>query len=75
LQLGAFVEPRNATQMQGALKKLGYAADIVPFARNGKAMQLVQIRGFADRTAAAEAAASLRRDTGIGALVLKSSSQ
>ena len=72
LQFGAFLEPTNAARMQAELKKYGYAAAIVPFSGHGKVLQLVQIGGFADRDAAAETAAALQRDTGIGALVMKS---
>ncbi len=75
LQFGAFQEPANAARMQAVLKKYGYAAGIVPFTTSGKVLQLVQIGGFADRNAAAQVGANLQRDTGIDALVMKSTSR
>jgi len=49
----------------------GFAASVVPFKSNGKAWQWVQVGSFVDRSSAAEAAASLRRHTGLAALVIK----
>jgi cell division septation protein DedD len=71
LRFGAFAEAANAASMQAALKSHGYLADVVPAAGGGRALAVVQLGGFTDRSAAAEAAASLQRDTGISALVIK----
>lgn len=75
LQLAAFRIPANATRMQTVLIKDGFTANVVPFNNNGKAWQLVQIGSFADRSSAAEAAVSLRRQTGLAALVMKPTPQ
>jgi cell division protein FtsN len=71
LRFGAFAEAANAASVQAALKRHGYPADVVPAAGGGRTLAVVQLGGFTDRTAAAEAAASLQRDTGISALVIK----
>jgi cell division septation protein DedD len=75
LRFGAFAEAADAALMQAELKSHGYLADVVPTSAGGRALQVVQLGGFTDRTAAAEAATSLRRETGIGALVLKATRQ
>ena len=74
LQVGAFQEPANAARLQVELKKDGYTASIVPSGASGKTLELVQITGFVDRYSAADAAAALQRETGIGALVMKPAS-
>jgi cell division septation protein DedD len=71
LQVGAFQDAANAARLQAELKKDGYTASIVPSDASGKILKLVQITGFVDRYAAADAAAALQRETGIGALVMK----
>jgi cell division septation protein DedD len=74
LQVAAFQEPANAARLQAELKKHGYTASIVPSAVSGKILELVQITGFVDRYSAADAAAALQHETGIGALVMKPAS-
>ena len=71
LQFGAFSEPAAALRMQANLKKLGYAAVLLPVAAGGKTFQLVRLDGFTDRDSASRTAASLQYQTGIGSLVMK----
>ncbi len=71
LQLGAFQEPANAARMQAAIRKAGYPAEIVPAKSGGISWQLVRIGGYASREAAAAAAASVQRDTGVAPLIMK----
>lgn len=75
LRFGAFSEPGNAARMQAELKKHGYAADVVASSDSAKPLRLVQLGGFPDRSAAAEAAASVRRETGIDPLVIRSTTR
>jgi cell division septation protein DedD len=71
LQLGAFRDAANAVRLQQTVRQRGFAARIVPQESVGGILDLVQIGGFADRIAAAAGAASLRRQTGIAALIMK----
>jgi DedD protein len=71
LQLGAFRDAANAVQLQQTVRQRGFAARIVPLESVGGILNLVQIGGFADRIAAAAGATSLRRQTGIAALIMK----
>ncbi len=71
LQLGAFQETANAARLQAAVKKAGYTAAIVPAKSGDRSWQLVRIGGYPSREAAATAAASLQRDTGIAALIMR----
>ena len=75
LQFGAFSEADNAKRMQADLKKYGYAADVVPVVAGSTAWLMVRLDGFPDRNAAAETAAALQHDTGIGALMMRSVAQ
>ncbi len=71
LQLGAFQEPANAARLQAAIRQAGYPADVVPAKSGGRSWQLVRIGGYPSRESAATAAASLQRDTGVAALIIK----
>jgi DedD protein len=71
LQLGAFRQAANALWLQRTVRQRGFAAYIVPQESVGGILRMVQIGGFPDRVAAATGAASLRRQTGIVALIMK----
>jgi cell division septation protein DedD len=75
LWFGAFAEPGNAALVQKALQKYGYTAAVVPYSVGGKVLRLVQVAGFVDRNAADEAAVSVQRQAGIGALMTNSTLQ
>jgi cell division septation protein DedD len=75
LWFGAFAEPGNAALVQKALQKYGYTAAVVPYSIGGNVLRLVQVAGFVDRNAADEAAVSVQRQAGIGALVTRSTLQ
>jgi len=72
LRLGSFLRPDNAASLRAALRRHGFAAEIVTASVAGKSWREVQIGGFQDRASVAAAEARVLRELGIaGGLVLK----
>ena len=59
VQLGAFGERANASQLAGRVADFGYEAEVTEFRSNGRTMYRVRVEGFATRERAEVASSSL----------------
>ena len=70
VQIGAFGSEPNATKLATRASGLGYATEVIPPARGGTSLYVVQVRGLSGASEARLAADSLTRTLGVKSVVV-----